>query len=182
MTKEFNFTLLNKIAKAHGIVLFGSTSAAQIPINELVQDYDISQKIYNRSIEGLTIENAGKYLDSCIYNLNPDKIVLNLGEEDLKSNCDIKQLMEQYLWILYTIHTVLPHATLVLTSVCGEDEQTAFFNESLKKLAGEFGCEYFEIPSLQASDEYAIQFLRTIKSVFYNPDMDYADIVQYCAI
>lgn len=182
MTREFDFTILNKVAKKHGIVLFGSTSAANVPINELVQDYDISQHIYNRSIEGLSLSNAEKYLDTCVYSLEPDKIILNLGEEDLKENCDIDKLAEQYRWLLYTIHTVLPDASLILTSVTAPGERAESFNHILKTLSEECGCSYFEIPSVHNLGEYDIGFFRTIKSVFYDSNMSYADIIQYCAI
>lgn len=182
MTKDFDFTILNKVAKKHGIVLFGSTTAARIPINELVQDYDISQKIYNRSISGLHLTDAEKYLDTCVYNLEPDKIILNLGEEDLKASCEINKLAEQYRWLLYTIHTVLPDASLILTSVTPQDEKAEKFNQALKTLSLEFGCNYLEIPAGINLGEYDIRFFRTIKSVFYDSNMSYSDIIQYCAI
>lgn len=182
MTKNFDFTILNKIAKKHGIVLFGSTSTADIPINELVQDYEISQNIYNRSISGLKLADAEKYLNTCVYNLEPDKIILNLGEEDLKTSDEINKLIEQYRWLLYTIHTVLPDASLILTSVTAQTDRTDSFNRALKTLAAECGCNYLEIPTGIASEEYNIRFFRTIKSVFYDSTMSYSDIIQYCAI
>lgn len=182
MSNLFHFNILNQVAKEHGIVLFGSTSAANIPINELVQDYGINKNIYNRSIPGLTVMEAEKDLDSCIYSLKPQKIILNLGEEDMLAGSDLTKVIDQYRWILYKIHTVLPKATLILVSIANNVEHADEFNQALHALADECGCEYIDIPQASDSPEYDIRFFRMIKSAFYEADMSYSDIVQYCTI
>ena len=50
------YQTLNQVAEAAGVVLFGSTTAANLPLNELLQDFGVSCTVYNRSVEGLTIE------------------------------------------------------------------------------------------------------------------------------
>jgi hypothetical protein len=182
MTKESNFAVLNKLAKEHGIVLFGSTMASKVPVNELVQDFGLSGNIYNRSIAGLTLADAENHLDFCVFNLKPDKLLLCLGEEDLKEECDVSKLMEQYHWLLYKIHTVLPDTTLSLISVVSSSSQTAEFNASLRTLSQECGCEYLELPVAENIADYELRFFRTIKPVFFNGNMSFADAVQYCAI
>ena len=182
MTTKIDFSILNNVAKKHGIVLFGSTAAANIPINELMQDYDISQPVYNRSISGLKLMNAEDYLESCIYHLKPSKIILNLGEEDLKICDDIEKLIEQYRWLLYKIHTKLPNSNLILTSVATDAPHFEEFNKALKKLSDECGCEYINILPEQNPFEFDIRFFRMIKSVFFDNNMSYSDIIKYCSI
>lgn len=56
------YQTLNQVAEAAGVVLFGSTTAANLPLNELLQDFGVNCTVYNRSVEGLTIEEAESYI------------------------------------------------------------------------------------------------------------------------
>ncbi len=182
MMNESNFTVLNKLAKEHSIVLFGSTRASAVPLNELMQDYGLSQTIYNRSIPGLTLANAEKHLDACVFNLKPEKLILCLGEEDLKKENNVDKLIEQYRWLLYRIHTVVPETTMSVISVASSGKNAEKFNSALQKLANECGCEYLQFTPPENAEEYDLKFFRAIKSVFYSANMSYADAVRYCAI
>ena len=76
------YQTLNQVAEAAGVVLFGSTTAANLPLNELLQDFGVSCTVYNRSVEGLTIEQAESYIQPCIAPLMPKMILLHFGEEE----------------------------------------------------------------------------------------------------
>ena len=54
---------LNKIAESNGIVIFGGGEDKDIPIGELRQAFAIESKLYNRSITGLSAENAVELFD-----------------------------------------------------------------------------------------------------------------------
>ena len=79
------YQTLNQVAEAAGVVLFGSTTAANLPLNELLQDFGVSCTVYNRSVEGLTIEQAESYIQPCIAPLMPKMILLHFGEEELNA-------------------------------------------------------------------------------------------------
>ena len=77
------YQTLNQVAEAGGVILFGSTTAANLSLNELLQDFGVNCTVYNRSVEGLTIEEAESYIQPCIVPLIPKKILLHFGEEEL---------------------------------------------------------------------------------------------------
>lgn len=74
---------LNKIAESNGIVIFGGGEDKGIPTGELRQAFAIESKLYNRSITGLSAENAMELFDECVAPLAPDTILLHVGVADL---------------------------------------------------------------------------------------------------
>ena len=49
---------LNELAEQNGIVIFGGNTDKELPLCELRQSYNIEQKMYNRSISGLSVKDA----------------------------------------------------------------------------------------------------------------------------
>lgn len=176
MKAKKQYTFLNKLAKGNGIVLWGSTSLDEQPVNELLQGFRTARNIYNRSVSGLRIADAEKYLEMCVYELSPSRIIINLGEEDVKASDNVAQMIEQYRWILYKIHVSMPKCQLVVTTVPGKGEVCDCFNEELKKLAKEFGCTFYRIPTVTAEEEFVPAFLGAVKLSLYDSDLGYSDI------
>lgn len=175
MTTLFNYTLLNKIARKGGVVLFGSTAMNNIPVSELMQDYGMNSVFYKRCIDKLKISDAEKCIDSCVAGLMPTKLILNLGEEDINDNCDMNKLIEDYRWLLYNIHAKLPNARLYVTSVLSEEKKADEFNGMLKKLAGENGCEYIKIWEGDP-DNVEVEVFRKLKPVLGKDGLSYSDM------
>lgn len=171
-----HYAFLNKIVKSDGIVLWGSTTLSSSLFNELLQDLDMPRRIYNRSIERMTIAEAEKYLELCVFDLKPEKVILNLGEEDLSDSANVAQLIEQYRWILYKIHITLPSCRLIITSIQNKSAAHEAFNRELEKLAAECGCTFYRIPDSTDDEEYGLLFLRTIKLSLYPDNMSNSDI------
>lgn len=176
MRVKTQYAFLNKFAKSNGIVLLGSTTLDELPVNELLQNFNVSKNIYNRSISGLTISEAEQYLEQCVFALCPGKVIINLGEEDLLLSDNISQLIEQYRWLLYKIHVALPSCRLVLTGIKGKGEIYNIFNAEVKKLANEFGCTFYDIPEVENEEEYGPMFLRTIKLSLYEDNLSRSEL------
>lgn len=176
MKVKKQYAFLNKMAKGNGIVLWGSTSLDNQPINELLQRFEVSRNIYNRSVAGLTLADAEAYLEPCVYELKPSRVIINLGEEDLKCSGNVAQMMEQYRWLLYKIHVELPKCQLIVTTVPGKGETCDRFNEELRKLAEEFGCTFYRIQLVDDEEEYGAVFLGTVKLDLYDSGRGYSGI------
>lgn len=181
------FEVLNRFAHTDGIVLLGSTSAAHVPLNELIQDFGLDNHVYNRSVPELTIAGAEEYVQDTICQLEPEKLLLNLGEVELsQGTLSMETMMEQYQWLLYRIHTMLPKTRIVLISVDAQIPGAASFNQELKALCHEYGCEYANVsesnPSNEKNWDYEIDFFHAIKPFFYHRTMSLSDALHYCAV
>ena len=176
MRGKTQYAFLNRIAKSGGIVVWGSTTLAELPLNELLKNYDVSGYIYNRSIPGLTLSDAENYLDACVFGLAPEKVILNLGEADITDADNISRLMEQYRWILYKIHITLPKCALIITTIREKSALHKKFNSELRKLALEFGCTFYTVPNAADEEEYGLSFINAVKISLYDEKLSYSDI------
>lgn len=78
------YHILNDLAEKNGIVVLGSGADKQIPIGELRQAFEINEKIYNRSFENLSLKEAELVYDQCVSELEPETILVHIGESDLE--------------------------------------------------------------------------------------------------
>ena len=182
MRGKTQYSFLNKLAKSGGIVIWGSTTLAELPVNELLKNYDVSRCIYNRSIPGLTLSDAEEYLDVCVLELSPEKLIINLGEEDISRGEDVTALIEQYRWLLYRIHLALPECSLIITGVRGSGELHDKYNKALGKLADEFGCLFCPVEGGTAEEEYGLAFLSSVRLSLYDDNLNYSDIASRAVI
>lgn len=145
------FAQIDTVELSGGVVMFGGARFAEIPFAELCEDYGMDLAVHNRSIAGLRLAEAGEALEPCVLALQPQKVFLNLGEADLGG--DLDALIEQYEWLLYTLHNETD-AKLYLVGVLDRSEAADAFNERLEALAGENGCTFIDLtPALDGENE-----------------------------
>ncbi len=81
MTKSY--LLLNSLAAQGGIVIFGGSEDTNIPLSELKQAFALNSNFYNRSVDGLSVRNAGELYDLYVSALNPECLLLHIGDSDI---------------------------------------------------------------------------------------------------
>ena len=58
--EHIRYSELNKLAETNGIVIFGMENDKNIPVGEIRQALAIETKIYNRSFNKISVNNAIK--------------------------------------------------------------------------------------------------------------------------
>lgn len=105
-----SFRLLNQMAKKGEIVFAGSSLMEQFPVNELMMSRGMPQIVYNRGIGGFTTKQYLEVLDVCVLELEPSKLFINIGTNDIGAAADWKaQLINTYRKILTTVQNTLPN-------------------------------------------------------------------------
>lgn len=136
---------LNSMAHKNGIVFLGGNYFSDMPICELSQTFNLNENVYNRSVSGTNINEVGKLLDGCVFDLAPEKVFVNLGDEDIKDpQLDVDEFISKYEWILYTIHS-RTNADIYIISVLSSSPKAKEINSRLKKLARNIGCSYIDV-------------------------------------
>lgn len=79
------YRMLNKYAKKGQLLFVGSSLMEWFPINEMQFSLDIDHVIYNRGIAGTTTTELLEAMDECIFDLEPSKIFINIGSNDIGS-------------------------------------------------------------------------------------------------
>ena len=109
------FRQLNDLALREEIVIFGSTYMANFPFYELINKCKLENAVYNRSIEGLTVQEAETILTVSVLDINPRKVFLCFDAEEIAE----ERLLAEH------IHAALPNAKIYLVTLprdedCGE--------------------------------------------------------------
>ncbi len=159
---------LNTVAHRGGTVLFGSTFTAKLHMEELAQNYAMERHMYNRSIEGLSVFEATDYLDVCLSELSPSEIFVNLGEHDLEfTSHTLEEVMAQYEWVLYKMHTRAKEAKIHILSVCSDHPNTKELNQAIAKLAKSAGCYFVDMDPAIGAEHPAIRAFGILRSVLF---------------
>ncbi|GGH86400.1 lysophospholipase L1-like esterase [Pullulanibacillus pueri] len=109
LEKVKKYKMLNQFVKKGETLFVGSSLMEYFPINELQQALDKPNVIYNRGIGGFVTEELLRYMEACIFELEPSKLFINIGTNDIASP-DYKQenLLANYEEILGQIAERLP--------------------------------------------------------------------------
>lgn len=169
---------LNSITEAGGVVLFGSNTFANLPVGELTQAFRITEPIYNRSIKNVRIDHIESYLKVCLFDLNPRKIFVNMGDIDiLDENVDVDNFIAKYEWLLYMIHTKTKASIYIVPIV--SDSQAAFkINQRLKTLASQTGCKYIDVSGVLEAKRPTLRLFELLKVHMRNHPINFADAME----
>ena len=139
-----NFKELNGYCKKGQVVFVGSSFFTGVDItSKILAENDITDLVYDRSSEKLNIENALAFLNEKVFSLEPSKIFVNIGDEDLKSaGFDLTEFVNKYEWMLLNIHRSCKNCRIYITSVVSASLATKKVNEQLYNLAKDTGCTF----------------------------------------
>ena len=74
---------LNEFIEKGQVLFAGSSLMEQFPINELLLNYELPYKVYNRGVSGFTTIELLENIEPCILDLEPKVLFLNIGTNDL---------------------------------------------------------------------------------------------------
>lgn len=144
------YKYMNSFSKQNSIVFAGSTFISKFPINELEQDFQMNEPVYNRGIENLTIKDAINVLDSCVLNLNPNKLFLSLGDVELnsetvsKKSFSTQEFITEYEKIILYIKKILPNCKIYILGIIPIFPQCKEINFHLLHMAAKENCEFLD--------------------------------------
>ncbi len=154
---------MNAYAKRGATVLVGSSLMEHFMVNEFIMAEGIDKTVYNRGVAGWRTDELLKNMDACIFELEPSKIFINIGSNDLDRPGDaLGKLIKQYRKILRRIKERLPDCIVyvmayypVLREFDVDDFQAADktrsrdgieeANRAVSALAAEMGCEFIDV-------------------------------------
>lgn len=144
------YQALNKLAESNGIVILGGTKDREIWLCELKQAFELDSNLYNRSITDLSINNAKEIYDTCIVPLNPECILLHIGDTDLESFMKNPSDFDQkYRELIKHIKNTNNKCNIAIISLknYSDNANTSELNKHLKYIAESERCEFGDISS-----------------------------------
>ena len=170
------YTKLNELAEQGGIVVFGCGEDVNIPVGEVRQAFSVDAKMYNRSFKNLSITEAEAMYETCIAPINPETVLIHIGEDDLSLfKKDAAEFDTTYCKLIAFIKKQNKKCRIAVVSMREHDNHPiiAEMNQHLKNIADSEQCEYGDIASKKvwnpkstmdaASFVYSIGFVRPLR-------------------
>ena len=167
---------LNELAEQGGIVVFGCGEDVNIPVGEVRQAFSVDAKMYNRSFKNLSITEAEAMYETCIAPINPETVLIHIGEDDLSLfKKDAAEFDTTYRKLIAFIKKQNKKCRIAVVSMREHDNHPiiAEMNQHLKNIADSEQCEYGDIASKKvwnpkstmdaASFVYSIGFVRPLR-------------------
>lgn len=163
-----NYRYLNQTAKKGQILFTGSSLMEQFPVCELSSACGLDRLVYNRGVGGYTTDDFLREIDTVLFDLEPSKVFINIGTNDLREREDggdwMAHLLDNYEVVLRLCRERLPQAEIYLMAyypVNGElsddnpqagmmlkvrtNENIALVNEHISQLAEAYGYHFINV-------------------------------------
>ncbi|MFC4808877.1 GDSL-type esterase/lipase family protein [Paenibacillus sp. GCM10023250] len=130
--KLTEYRMLNRHAKKGQIVFAGSSLMEGFPIHELqlTLDLGLDRVIYNRGIGGTTTADLLQSMDACILDLEPSKLFINIGSNDIAAvgmaGGGKAALLANYAAIMEQIQAGLPRCDVFVMAYYPVNAQADF--------------------------------------------------------
>lgn len=167
------YSRLNQLADLGGIVILGGSADLQLPLGELQQAFSLEQKLYNRSVAGLTLADAVGVYETWVAPLAPEAVLLHLGADDRALFARDQAAFENaYRALIACIRSRDPGCRVALVSLREPDSDG--LNRCLKDLAATERCAFGDISTRRvwnpkstrdtASFLYSLGFVRPLNN------------------
>ncbi len=142
------YQVLNELADQNGLVIIGGSDDREIPLCELKQAFALDARLYNRSMTDLSVKDAVRYYDTCIRPLNPESVLIHIGEADLKLFAEDSSAFDRkYRELIEHIRSLNKKCDIAIISLKNpkEDAVISEMNKHLKYISDSERCEYGDI-------------------------------------
>jgi len=106
------------IEKKNGVILFGGSLDKEIPVSKLSKEFNFNFDLYNKSSEKLSIASALQYFKTNIAALEPEGLLIHLGDEDINLFKNASSAFDNYyLTLIDEIKLINKNCRIALVSV-----------------------------------------------------------------
>ena len=187
------YRILNEHVVKGQILFTGSSLMEHFPINELLMTSRSNTIIYNRGVGGFTTDDMLINMDIQIFNLEPSKIFINIGTNDIARFEEtfedvLSHMLKNYDKILKQIQNRLPDAEVYVMAYYpvnesaksqiipeGEWRELLFKNRNnynislanteVKKLAEKYGYHYIDVNKGLTDEEGQLKKEYTVEGI-----------------
>ena len=148
------------------IVFVGDSITDLFPLDDYFSGLD--KAVYNRGISGDTTAGVLKRLEGSVLDLEPSKIVIMIGTNDINGGVSSAKLLKNYEEIITKIKEKLPNTEIYCISIIPQNEDLETYttlnveqsterilsvnNDLEHELADKFGITYLDLFSLVADE------------------------------
>lgn len=121
-----------------------------------------------------------EYISESAFELQPSKIFLNIGDEDIKSpSFDMESFINKYEWMLLNIHRSCNNCLIYITSIVSPSTLCEKVNKKLEELAKDTGCTFINFGNIKKDELSHSKVFNILKHYIRNSPIGFADAMQY---
>lgn len=165
-TKEYKlerYAKMNETAKKGCVLFAGSSLMEMFPIEQFAEEDGLDVTVYNRGVGGFVTDELINSINTCIIDLAPSKLFINIGTNDLSvASRSIESIMANYEHILTETLKHVPNVKIYLMAYypvnyaaaseemkpclkIRSNEKIGRANNAVKTLAQKLGLEYIDV-------------------------------------
>lgn len=183
------------------IVFTGSSLMEMFPIEQWVKELGGDAPIvYNRGVGGYKTTDLLPILDVCVLDLEPKKVFINIGTNDLNDpDVPLQEVMAHYEEILTSIEERLPETVIYLMAyypvnyeaateemkpclLIRTNEKIALANIEVEKLAKKHGQRYIDVNASLKDEKGNLKAEYTLEGMHIKPEgyrAIFEDVMKY---
>lgn len=191
----------NRTALKGQTVFTGSSLMEMFPIEPWIKELGESAPVvYNRGVGGYQTEDLLLILDACVFDLEPAKVFINIGTNDLGvPERTVEEMIGNYDRILTQIENRLPGVKIYLMAYypvnfqaaaeevkpllqIRSNEKVALANEQVKALAKRHGQRYIDVSAPLKDADGNLKAEYTVEGLHIKPEgyrAIFADVMRY---
>lgn len=185
---------LNQMAEKGQTVCAGSSLMENFPINEMLMNLGCPKKVYNRGMSAFTIDQYAEVLDTCVLELEPSRLLINIGSNDLNLPGDtIGNMLRKYKALIHRIQEALPGCEIIMLAFypCRDNKEEPQIegriprtmalvnqaNEQLEALAAELGCRWLNCNAPLLAEDGMLREEYMMDPIHFSP-AGYAEVLK----
>ena len=154
--------------KKNAVILMGGSVDREIPVSNLAKEFNFNFDIYNKSAAKLSVANANDYFQKNIASLEPEGILLHIGESDIQLfKSDSTAFDRNYLNLIESIKNCNKNCRIALVSIenPANDKSVNLMNAHIKAIAA---AEKANFISLENARLWNPEATKTSSAFAYN--------------
>ena len=181
MNTVSEYRTLNRLARKNGIALMGTGTMSSLRFNELLGDYEMDCKVYNRSAANLTAAAAADFYRRNVEALAPATLIVSLGENEaadgIVSEADFEAALTGFVAFLKESR---PEMRVILSEIPAAAEKARALNRAIRRVAHARGVEF--APLTGTEDSLNLRYFRSLKPYLFKKQISFADAFAYAGI
>lgn len=196
-----DFHVWNQNAVKGQVVFTGSSLMEMFPIEEWVKELgEEATIVYNRGVGGYRTTDLLPILDACVFELEPRKVFINIGTNDLSdSEITIQEIMERYDRIITKIEENLPGVKIYMMAyypinyeaateemkpclLIRTNEKINAANEQVAKIAAKHRQKFINVNAPLTDEKGRLKAEYTIEGMHIKPEgyrAIFKDVMKY---
>lgn len=191
------YQALNQYVRQGETLFCGSSLCEFFPIYELAIASNYQEIIYNRGVAGFVLSELRESISTCILDLKPSRIFMNIGSNDLgAADFSIEIFLSNYKALLSDIRSALPDTEIIIIAyypmntldrfegvseqmkdvfVYRNNQSLKFVNEKLSEMVSEQGCTFLDLNDQMTNEHQQLKADFSTDGVHLTPE-GYAQI------